>query len=458
MTRRGRGALAAAVVATVLVAPSATGADVPPDCVALALSPDFGRTRSVLCPRVVEAADGSRIVEIWLSEDAGRTWTRRAGVGLALRPSTPSGPGQVRGSELTGAMFSAQYAVDRTLHLAISDSGLFSSTDEGDTWASSDVLATGSPGTVSFTPYVDRETLAATDRVQTPIAFLAGTVNIRSNEPAPTELQLPPSARIDPPVHRFVDLPKVFPQRIEFPGRATDDDQPALFTGFSFDGSDPTDWLFDDLQTSLFACDLALSCPERRFTFPDSELTTVRASANYGRDRTLFAISLKIPTLGLPLDWDTIPRISTDGGRTFRSWPSLEQVAAPVRAKRGYVGIDLAVDRALRNRVVARVQVGWLPGHVSSAADPPHDRFMISEDSGRTWRVTGSRRYGDARPREDRTWPAGNGPVNADQLQLGADGRLFALSSLPSASGEETPLKGHCSVDNGRTWTWPCAR
>ena len=47
----------------------------------------------------------------------------------------------------------------------------------------------------------------------------------QSNEPSPpSDLQLPPSARIDPPVHRPADLPPVFPQRIEFPGRADEGD------------------------------------------------------------------------------------------------------------------------------------------------------------------------------------------------------------------------------------------
>lgn len=469
MSRWLRAATAVAVFLTVLVEPGASGAAAPRDCSGMALSPEFAKTRSVLCARM-EVDDSppppgidDRRVEIWLSKDAGRTWRQRGAVGFTVRGDVPpNAPVRFIGSHITGVLFSALYADDATMYVGISGDGLYASTDEGDTWRPVDPLADGPGFAVSFTPYADYGTLAAQDEALAPIAYLhgAGQISITPTAPLPSaSVALPGSARIDPPSHRLVSLP-VMPIRVEFPPTRSND-LPALFTGYDFDGSVKSDWVFDDLQTALYACDYDLACSEHRYTFPDQELVWVAASPSYQKDRTIFAISRVIPSFGEFEEYDVLPRVSRDGGRTFAPWKEVERLLAPIRSRGGEIGLLLTSDPDLRRRLIVHVSAYWPRGHVARAGDPPTEQFFVSDDLGRTWRRTGWQNFvGGKRTGGTLPWRASGGTeTTSPPLVLAADGRLFFQpSSTPSRAFLVDQATAFCSLDGGVRWSWPCAR
>lgn len=468
MRRRARAAVTLATLAAVLIAPSASGAAAPPHCSGLALSPDFSRTRTVLCavePEPDAAAPTQTSIQIWLSRDAGRTWSLRRGAGLVVAPRTEA----FNGGRLSGVLFSGRYAEDRAMYVAIEDQGLLASTDDGDTWRNVDPLAVGRRETVMFTPYVDGETLRANDQVLAPVAFHAGFVQTTTRETsgAPETKNLaPPSARILPPVHQVADVPPVFALQMAFPP-TNGEDLPGLFTGYESRPrvDDAPEMILERTVTYLYGCAYDLACPELRHTFPEGELVNTYASPDYARDATIFAIGYRFGAFG-QLDFDFTSRVSRDGGRTFVRWADLERHLAPIRATGARPSVLLASDPARRSRLVARVLALRVAPRVPRASDPPDEQFFVSDDLGRTWRRTGWRRI-QSRGRSTGTLPWGPGrePGTATDKSLAifamaADGRLFMQLHSPDGQPfrQQNPPGTYCSVDGGLRWRWPCAR
>ena len=400
--RRVVGAIAAAACA-LLGTPGTSVAAVMPACRVLDLSPAYERDGTVFC------ATGTRTsFALFRSKDRGRTWVRFSN-GVRL-------PDQ---AWLTQLVVSADYPNDRSVYLATS-SALYASTDDGETFGPVDLLANDSSGRRILTRYLD-----TTAGVALPYLAFA-------NYHAP--------ARLRPPAHERVAGPLPAKANVFLiPSPLTMQSQP-LVLGFS--GSNET------LTYTVYECTTTLACATPRGNLPKlGGFSGIWMSPHYPTDRTLYAAG--------EANGFTFVR-STDGGRTFQPWTSLNTALRPVTTamtKRNEPQWEPpAVTFAGKNRIFVRL-FSHLP---DDGRLPPYQVILRSDDSGRTWRQVGTQYDTGGRRRGNLPFgQLGNSTSeNVAQIYGAPDGRVFAL-------GEGLKNEGPapwCSVDGGVRWYRTCPK
>jgi hypothetical protein len=422
--RRGRGV--AALAATSFLLPlSAAGAapsmSSPPACELVIVSPAYSHDHVLLC--TYRTASNSEF-EIGVSGDAGHSWRTPAMVGL-VQPSDGTG----------------------TLTLTISpsfasDHMLFATTESG-TYASSDLAE-------SFTAL---DPLIKSGVTGNPMAFVAPTRSVLSG-PAPTVQLAFASTRtsgvydVDARLHEPVT---------GVPGRGA-----LRFLVSPVAGSasvslafvDETDPLTADDTLAVYRCDTSLTCAERLFAFP-SDLSFAQGTGRLQLtpDGRTIVVTLAGPMTrsGQAVEvWR-----STDGGRTFGRWSSLEKLLSPVIAASGQtVRIGLAVSPTNPKRAYLRVQGARPPRAGWSSSAPPALQLFRTDDGGATWRRV-AYGLGVAQRGAKGTLPWVNPARGQDsaQLLMTSDGRLFAVGG-----DEHATSTTYCSLDGGVHWTAGCRR
>jgi len=423
-------AVALAVLAGLIAGPPSAGAAarVPhaPVCVNLSFSPSFASDGTAMCdrwyadPTTHEPAG----VSVYVTRDHGRTWAFHENV-----------PGIVANQSLVlGRTFvSPAFSVDHALYVTLSI-GLYRSTDYGATFASADPLV-GDGGEVPAPMTAFQDAGIAGQSVPKLPAGGAGGVRAVFVVASPNDANAH-TAKYDDPLHLPVAGSPFENLQFLVPPTFARDHQAFVVANVTnvSDATNPT----PPAHLQLFGCDASLSCPTSLFAFPAGLLLVNSwAAPDYATSKSL------VVELTDALGLRTFLWRSSDGGRTFAPWSSVNALIAPLGAIAGKLAKagateSLAVDPGNGRHMWMLVQRGafkWVKGM------PPALQLFESADRGTTWRRIGWR-LGDGQPGRRGKLP------DLTFLTSPARGTLFALS-VSASTGEASPVY---SVDNGRTW------
>ena len=405
------GAAAAAAVSVALSVPAVAAASVP--CEAVAASPTFARDRTAAC---LYRKDSNSPMLLAMSTDGGRSWRKAAMTGLAR-------PEGVQGIDLT-VLFSPAYVTDRTL-LAVTGSGLFASTDRGETFSLVDGLVGGGGfgNPLVYVATAPAATAPVTGTGKHLYALFAAGYR---------------SALVDVTVRWHQPIAAA-------PGGST--------VRFALGGPSPVafgytdDPLTQDRVLAAYRCTADYSCADKLFSFPNG--------VQLARVQTLRDASLLVTLIDDARDvhvWR-----STNGGATFAVWKPVDAVLAPVnRTSEGGVGASLMPDPVNAKRLFLRVTGG--PAHGTWAKDaPPAEQVFRSDDAGRTWRRLGYQRA-VFQPGRRGTLPWNETTGDPTGIVPAGDGRTVLVAAAYVSPGEasENRTGVYCSRDSGLHWGRTC--
>lgn len=423
--RSGAALLAATLPLTAV--PSGAAARPSPPCSYVAVSPDFARDRTGACTYVQPGDDDQPYV--YTTRDGGRSWQRAAATGLP--PDTDATP-HVR------PVFSPRYAADRTLYVVTGD-GVFESTDLAATFRLVDPLVRQGSGNNpavlvgSAPPPVD--SAAPGERV-----LLAGAYGERSAMyDSGTGLHLPvPGARGG---MRYFATP-TWPSAQAPPLALVLDDRPTAENPYAS-------------GYTAYGCTEALACTEPRFSFPNGLYLDGVEVGQWG-GQVVYVTLMHNLASGI---W--YPRRSTDGGRTFTPWRSLDAILnATGRGVGGNApAVSLAPDPSSPGVWWVRVNAG--PSGLWTDRMPPTEQVFVSDRRGDGWRRVAYQRDPDQRgQRGTLPWNTGTSSRGADLYQLVAApaGKLFAVGRHWEKDDRVGQTAVWCSTNGGRTWRMLCDR
>ncbi len=435
MKRAGR---VAAVAVAVALGPPAAGYPPKPgtadSCRVVAFSPVVATDRTGLCVGYLidydDVVDFRRTLalQVYLTRDAGRTWTPTAGAGLLADDRT----------HLGGLAFSPAYATDHTVYLQTTDQGVLASVDLGASWHPVAAQATAFADAFVTLPPLVAQPVPGLEPAA--VALVSGDAD---DEMSVTQgfahVPVPGSPGDD----RELLVPAGFPDR---PAYAVADEK----------GADPNS---TQNHAALFRCDAQLRCDQRVYAWPRGT-AVVRAwlAPDFATSKTMYVVTTG-PTARMPMQaW-----LSTDAGATFSRWRSVDAVLGRVDNGFGnHVAVGLGMVRGSRTyylHVAMANGFWWTPRRT-----PPHQVFR-SDDRGAHWR-----RVAYANP-DGKGGLKGNLPFFIDHgldrrrladLTLLPDGRLFATGGRVDTAPVTYELRFTygvwCSVDGGATWAERCAR
>jgi hypothetical protein len=441
-TRRRAMRVAVAIAALAVTAPGSVraAAPKPPACDSVAVSPVFATDRTALCLYVAEDPAGLRVpgqrparrVVVRVTRDGGRTWrdARALGLNATTGACAGEGPAVCQGSTAAlQALFSADYAADRTAYVALNDRGLFRTTDLGETFAPADPQA--SAGCCSSF-WLEPFRRPGTEADPTPRAPLAMTDGGSSCGGPPN----PGTAEVLPPAHRVVLSPSTWPLRFVAPRVARE--TPVFLAGHHCEGTFP-----DVVITSrVYACDLRLACRTEPLYALPRRIQDLVAGGDHAQRGSLYATAI-VARGGF---WRVALYRSLSGGRT---WQELRSLDAAIPAG----DVDDVYLAAVPH---SPLLYAWAD---AQGNDTYRHVLLRSADRGTTWtRVATS---GPRMPWADAERALPTGYYEPSHLTAASADRLFFLGTYPGAA-EERRADGSvvhrlwCSVDGGRTWAAAC--
>jgi hypothetical protein len=346
---------------------------------------------------------------VFVTTDKGHTWRKASTTGIAL--SRPD-------DYVRGVVLSPRYASDRMILVQYARAGLFASTDLGATFTLASPLGLG-----RVTPYI--ATPAVLADVARPLLLHA--------DAAGNDV----SMQIDPASHAIAPVPGTPGDDREFavsPRYATDGLAFAAAMVASADGT--------FASPAVFACSTGFACAESRFQGP-ARATFDGLWALPSTTPSGFVVVLRLLVASTPKYWR-----STDGGRTFAAWTSVNNIGATI-AREGSAHLAVAADPREPKRMYLRAS--W----TGNRTNPPNEQVFVSDDAGSRWRrvsygtMVSLRHVGpipEMAPNSSRETPTGF-------LVAGGAGRLFML-----AGGRYNPeyTGPYCSRDGGKTWARFC--
>jgi hypothetical protein len=401
-----------AVVLGGLAAPHAWGAPVSPSpCTEIALSPAFSTDGTVVCAGIVYAAatQTATAAAVFVSTDKGHSWRKATAAGIAI--SRPD-------DYLRGVVLSPRYSSDHMVFVQFARAGLFASLDLGETFTLVSALGLG-----RVTAYVATPDVLA--QVARPLLLHA--------DAAGNDV----SMQVDPTSHALAPVPGTPGDDREFavsPRYATDNLAFAAGMVASADGT--------YLMPTVFACSAGFACTEQRFRGPAratfDRLWMLPSAAPSG-----FVVVLRLLVGSTPKLWR-----STDGGRTFQSWTSVNTIGATI-ASGGSSHLDVAADPTQPKRMYLRAS--WS----GNRNNLPNEQLYVSDDAGTHWRRVSygsmvSLRHVGPIPEMD---PTTSRETPAGFVAAGGGGRLFMLAGDRYSPAYVGP---YCSRDGGKTWARFC--
>ncbi|HYP23584.1 MAG TPA: hypothetical protein VEV43_08420 [Actinomycetota bacterium] len=428
MTRQVTRLTASTVVLalTLLSAPAwgvhARQAPTSPQCISADFSPEFVTDRKGFCVAFDTSDGDASTFRFFLTSDGGRTWARRAATGFA------PGTDEIMGSVIA----SPGYAKDRTVFVQ-TNRGVFSTVDDGASFALVDNFAATGPSGPNLSAFVDDAVgLPGSPEGERPVlALAAGDASVK----------------IDPPHRIPVTGAPLDERRFSFPGYR-DGERLAYTMTVEVDN---TQGITSRSRNVLFRCNEQLVCAEPLFAFPWGYQFEPRGGLWFAPD---FSESERIyaTTSKLMRGLSTLKAFrSKDGGATFRPWASVNRMLRPIRRLDGStptIGLGL---HPTRPRTIY-MRLGYrLPADAEDRYAPV-ERFFVSRDRGRTWDLLSFARDAEQRgPRGTIPWDGTWGyPVN-NFVSVTGDGTIFVMArDLGGHSGL------YCSTDGGRTWAATC--
>jgi hypothetical protein len=381
----------------------------PTPCNELALSPAFSSDGTGVCAGMVyDASTGAASSPaVFVTTDKGHSWRKTIAAGIAI--SSPD-------DYLRGTAFSPRFPSDHMFFVQYARAGLFASTDLGATFTLASPLGLG-----RVTPYVATPTVLAD--VARPLLLHADAAgNDVSMQVDPVSHALAPVAGTPGADQEFVVSPRF----------ATDG--LAFAAGLVTDGT--------SASPVVFACSAAFACAEARFQGPPRAtfdgLWAMPSSTPSG-----FVVAVRVLVGSTVKFW-----WSTDGGRTFRPWTSVNTIATSI-ARAGLAHLAVVADPLQPKRMYLRAS--W----TGQRLNPPNEQIFVSDDVGAHWHrvsygtMVGLRHHGpipELAPNLERETPDGF-------LVAGGAGRLFLLAGGARDPDYNGP---YCSRDGGKTWAKLC--
>lgn len=418
-----------AMAATAMLAAPASGYEArraaapTPECVSADFSPDFVTDRKGFCVAFDPSDGAASTYRFFRTDDGGATWERREATGWTMA-----------GDDLVGSVIvSPGYSTDRTIFVQ-TNRGVFATTDEGESFTLVDNIAGTGPSGPNLSAFLeDAAGLPGSPEGERPVLALAAGDS---------------SMKIDPP-HRFPITGAPFDERrFLFPVDPEDE-----WSGYAMTLEiDNTQGIAPRSRNVLFRCNEQLVCAEQLFAFPWGWQFEPRGGIWFSSD---FSQSAHIyVTASRPLGGFSSLKAwkSDDGGVTFRPWDSVNRMLRPLRrlsSSRPTIGLGI---HPARPRTVY-MRLGYTLAFDEEDRYAPVERFFVSRDRGRTWKLLAFRRDEDQRGSKgtipwDRNWGY---PVN-NYVSVMADGTLFVMArDLGGHSGL------YCSTDGGRTWAPSCS-
>ncbi len=413
--------VAVAVLVAVAGAPDVRAAATEPHpCTQLALSPAFATDGTALCAGLVWSNTGQTTgAAVFLTTDKGRSWRKTAAAGLV----------QATDDSLWDVFFSPRYPADRMIFVQISRRGLFVTTDGGETFALVVPFGYG-----RFTPYVEASAgLPGAERTMLAHAH---------SEPAFELTEV-----VDPATHLVAPVTGTPGDDKQFgvsPRYATD--RLAVAAAMVEDPVDST-----RANVAIFACSAQFTCTEERLRSRPyvqfDELRVLPAATPSG-----FMVVVRLLIGSRQEMWR-----STDGGRTYSPWSSVNRIANTVTpAHGGNFRVAVAGDPAQPRRMFLRLSWTGLPPNRPA---PPSEQVFVSENGGSTWKLLSFNRINAQLDRVGAIpeTAGGGSPLRTPRnfIAAGGGGRLFILAGdvgyLPG-----TYTGPYCSRDGGRTWAKFC--
>ena len=487
---RIRSALVLAATAVLVpIAPVGSHAASQVQCTLVDFAPIGAHSQHVLCVDFtaddppVPTASRVQHVMVRISNDNGKTWQNRSASGIPARPEVcePPRPSSAAtcqwGTRVVAAFHSAGWVADKTLYLGIVGAGLYKSTDDGQTWslASTTGAADGGPGYVDYEPFHDPTPTALSEVGSNPIAYVVSRfLTVSVNDPAPPQAQgsygfVHGPERIDPPVSKPVSgVPEQSQDAFLF-ASAPRRGQPVLGVGTSF-GSGDGQWDFArKMHTGLYVCDYDLTCTTRLHDFGPGQWTGVGMSGDYAKSGVLYAVLVDQTRAGDPTNYriDIHYQRSSDGGKHFTTWSSLEALREPARRIGGGSWVSLATREGNGSELIAMVQNYCYDTqhgeNCGSASRPPDYQFFSSHDDGAHWTHITDFYDGYSQGRAPVAKWSSKSSYPA-MLQMGPGGRLLLQERTPHYDRvddwywDDIPDTSvlWCSLDHGRTWSSPC--
>lgn len=423
-TTRGRVAsiaLAAAVTAGVAAAPASGSSAPAPQCVSVDFSPEFVTDAKGFCVAFDSSDGAASTFRFFRSTDGGRTWERQPASGFAPAPD-----------EMVGSVIvSPGYAVDRTIFVQ-TNRGVFATTDDGVSFTLVDNIAGTGPSGPNLSAYVeDAPGLPGSAEGERPVlAYAAGDS----------------SMKIDPPHRTPVTGAPMDERRFWFPDGADE------WLGYVMTVEiDNTQGVSRRSRNVLFGCNEQLVCAEQLFAFPWGYQFEPRGgiwfSSDFAQSERIYLTTSKVLGGSSSLKaWK-----SDDGGATFRPWDSVNEILRPLRnldSSRPTVGLAL---HPTRPRTIY-MRLGYRLPFDDEGRHPPVERFFVSRDRGRTWKLLSFARDRRQRgPRGTIPWNTSWGYPVSNYVAAMGDGTLFVMAG---ALGAHSGL--YCSTDGGRTWAPLC--
>lgn len=421
----GLTALAVAVGVTSMAAPvfgvDARQAATAPQCVSVDFSPDLATGRKGFCLAFDPSDGDDSTFRFFGSFDGGRTWERRAATGFTPRQD------EIMGSVIV----SPGYANDGTVFVQ-SSSGVYSTIDDGASFALVDNFAVTGPSGPNLSAFVeDAVGLPGSAEGERPVLALAAGDS---------------SVKIDPP-HRVPVTGAPFSERRFFFPAHPDGDRLAYTMTVEIDN---TQGVTSRSRNILFRCNEQLVCAEQLFAFPWGYQFEPRGGLWFASD---FPLSGRVyMTTSKVRQGSSSLRAfrSKDGGATFRPWDSVNQMLRPLRKLEASTPTIGLASHPARPRTIY-MRLGYrLP--FDAKGQPPIERFFVSRDRGRTWDLLSFARDEDQPGRRGTIpWNGTWGYPVSNYVAAMDDGTLFVMAS---------DLGGHsglyCSTDGGRTWAPTC--
>lgn len=432
--KRLRVVAAVALVIAALAGPggAANKPKEPRPCADLIASPTFGKDGKAICSHLRRSDGTATEAVVFRTTDAGASWERAAATGLSIDPNETSTDPIVE--------FSPLYGQDHTIFVRLTRSGLYQSTDDGETFTLVDPL-----GGYRATPLVMSidDPLGGRHRRVVFAQAISG-----SAEGANRSMLIDTLTRLRTPVTGTPgrDLRFAVPSGYEDHGKAFAIGEFGLGSRRHFE---------------LFSCNAVFTCSERRGVFPEgTEFDRIWFSGDFEKDGTIYVSGIAQGRL-TRLWW------SRDGGETFKRWKSAQRILNRI----SFIppGRELAKWHEYGIAPVEGTKIVYLrTWHGASDEERvPHVELFRSSNSGGSWkRVAYGRR--ENHPLSEGTMPI-MGPtlyIHITSVETNPAGfivaptaeHLFMAGSESSKSwgSYEKSLMTKCSTDGGRTWRSLC--
>lgn len=419
---RGQAVLRVAAVCGValagLTAPPALSAPVNPSpCTEMALSPTFASDGTAVCAGMVydKTTGAATSAAVFVTTDKGKSWRKATAAGIAITRAEDS---------VRGVVLSPRFLSDRLIFVQIARAGLLASTDLGETFTPVSPLGLG-----RMTPYIATPDVLA-DLARPLILHADAAGNDVSMQVDPVSRALTPVPGTPAKDHQFAVSPRYATDGLAFAGGTLvpADDQAASYP-------------------VVYACGAGFACNEVRFTGPKlakfERLWTLPAATSTG-----FSLVLRLMVGSTPKLWR-----STDGGKTFQPWTSVNTIGSTI-AKNGSAHLDVAADPLQPKRLFLRASWTWT---TYRRTNPPNEQLFVSEDAGQRWRLVS---YGTLTSGLRHIGPIPEMEPSPDVLSTpvgfvlaGGGGRLFILAG---SRGNPNYTGPYCSRDGGKSWARFC--